>query len=197
MPVTLNLFRVRKFVPTPADEGEIAFRIGEEHLYGGRPAQTRVEYKGKSETGLERYVSTHEMLKQVQGRLYNGTEFSEFYKVNEVSLTLKRDANLILCKSSGSVAKDLIDDLNLNYPHSFRCDYLQIDFDKIRPKITELNGIWIGQIKQPNIDTLAMFGPDVDRSALYVTLKSIGHAASILIRQQVGSAGHQPGSSKI
>ncbi|MCG3121845.1 MAG: hypothetical protein GIKADHBN_00216 [Phycisphaerales bacterium] len=79
---------------------------------GGRPAQTKVEYKGKSEAGLEKYVSTHEMLKRVQGRLYSGTEFSEFYQQNEVTLTLKRDANLILCKSSGSVAKDLIDDLN-------------------------------------------------------------------------------------
>ncbi|MCG3123035.1 MAG: hypothetical protein GIKADHBN_01443 [Phycisphaerales bacterium] len=79
-------------------------------------------------------------------------------------------------------------DLNLNYPHSFRCDYLWIDFDKIRPKITELNGIWIGQINQPNIETLAMFGPEVDRSDLYTALKSIGHAASMLIRQQVGGS---------
>lgn len=127
------------------------------------------------------------MLKRVEGRLYDGREFHEFYKKNEVTLVLERRTNLLACKSAGTVARDLIDELNESYPVSFRCDYINVDFDRIRSQINELNGIWISQINQPNIDTLALFGLEVDRSQLYDALRSIGHAASILIRQHIGS----------
>lgn len=65
---------------------------------------------------------------------------------------------------------------------------MSIDFDRIRPQINELNGIWISQINQPNIDTLALFGLEVDRSQVYDALRTLGHAASILIRQQMGNS---------
>lgn len=185
MPVTFNLFRVRQFPPRPGQTDAVLFQRGEQELRG-TPAQTRVAFRGANdEHGIETYVSKHEMLKRVEGRLYDGREFHEFYQKNEVLLVLWRQSNLLMCKSSGSVAKDLVDELNDAYPVSFRADYLNIDFDRIRPQITELNGIWISQINQPNIDTLAMFGLEVDRSQLYDSLRTLGHAASILIRQQV------------
>lgn len=188
MPVTFNLFRVRHFPSCPAQRDAVVFKRGEQELRG-TPAQTQVSFRDANpEHGIETYLSKHEMLKKVEGRLYDGREFHEFYKKNEVLLVVHRELKLLLCKSSGSVAKDLMDELNEGYPVSFRVDYINIDFNRIRPQITELNGIWISRINQPNIDTLALFGPDVDRSQLYDTLRSLGHAASILIRQQVGTA---------
>jgi hypothetical protein len=188
VPITFNLFRVRRFPPRPAQVDAVLFQRGEQELQG-TSAQTRVTFRGANdEHGIETYASKHEMLKKVEGRLYDGREFHEFYKKNEVLLVLRRQPNLLLCKSSGTVAKDLVDELNEGYPVSFRADYLNIDFDRIRPQITELNGIWISQINQPNIDTLAMFGLEVDRSQLYDALRTLGHAASILIRQQVGNS---------
>lgn len=188
MPVTFNLFRIRRFPPRPAQVDSVLFQRGERELQG-TPAQTRGTFRAANdEHGIETYVFNHEMLKKVEGRLYDGQEFREYYKKNEVHLVLRRKPNLLLCKSSGIVAKDLVDELNNAYPLSFRADYLNIDFERIRPQITELNGIWISQINQPNIDTLAMFGLDVNRSQLYGALRTLGHAASILIRQQIGNS---------
>lgn len=166
--------------------GETVFHKQDELLLG-KPAQTIVTFQEHfAELGLEKYVSKHEMLRRVEGRLFDGREFHEYYQQNEVGLLLRREANLILCKSSGLVAKDLIDDLNARYPITFRADYLRIDFDAIKAHIGEINGIWIGQINQPNIETLALFGPGVDKSSIYEALKSLGHAASILIKQPIG-----------
>ena len=104
VPVTFNLFRVRKFPARPEKEKELVFQTGDPELHG-TPAQTVVIFKGHNEkVGFESYISKHEMLKKVQGRLYDGTEFSEFFKKNEVMLILKRDSDLLLCKSSGTVA---------------------------------------------------------------------------------------------
>jgi hypothetical protein len=132
--VTFNLFRIRRFPQAPR-EGVIIFEKVETHLGGGRPAQTLVNFKSKKpKSGLEFYISRHEMLKRVEGRLYDGTEFNEFFKKNEVTLVLRRQVSLLLCKSSSVVARNLIDELNEEYPVSFRADYLQIDFERIRHK---------------------------------------------------------------
>ncbi len=189
MSTTFNLFRLRKFPPAPT-KGAVLFRKEEVMLGNVRPAQTRVSFKGSSDDSgeIEWYTSHHEMLKRVEGRLYDGTEFHEFFKRNEILLTLWRNENLLVCKSGGVVAKNLVDELNELYPVSFRSDYLHIDFQAIRPQIREMNGIWISQINQPNMETLAFFGPGVDQSELYETLKSLGQAASILIRHEVSGA---------
>jgi hypothetical protein len=185
VPVTYNLFRMRRFPNRPAKGDAVVFHHGDPELRG-TPAQTEVTFRGaKDDHGLEIYVSKHEILKRVEGRLYNGTEFHEYYKKNEVEMVLKRENSLIACKCSGVVARDLIDELNESYPTSFRADYLQVDFDRIRSQITELNGIWLSQINQPNIDTLALFGLQVDQSQLYAALQSVGHAAAILIKYEV------------
>lgn len=116
MPVTFNLFRVRRFPDRPDQTDAVLFQRGEKELQG-TPAQTRVTLRGANvEHGFETYVSHHEMLKRIEGRLYDGREFHEFYKKNEVLLVLLREHQLLLCKSSGTVAKDLIDETNDGYP---------------------------------------------------------------------------------
>lgn len=185
MPVTFNLFRVRSFPDKPATPGSVVFRRGDQEIRG-TPAKTKVTFSRADENHkLEMYISEHEMLKRVEGRLYTGEEFHEFYKRNQVLLVLDRPKKLLACKCSGTVAKDLIDDWNDSAPSRFNADYLHIDLEGLRTRIDEVRGIWRSGLNQPNVETFAVFGPDVDQSSLYEELSDLGYAASMLITQVV------------
>lgn len=185
MPVTFNLFRIRNFPARPAEPGNVVFQQGDRELRG-TPAKTTVTFRRSDHAhNLEMYVSEHEMLKRVEGRLYTGEEFHEFYKKNQVLVVVDRTKNLLACKCSGTVAKDLIDDWNELAPSRFRADYLHFDLEGLRTRIDEVRGIWRSGLNQPNVETFAVFGPDVDQSSLYEALSEMGYAASMLIAQQV------------
>jgi hypothetical protein len=161
------------------------FHRGDRELRG-TPAQTKVTFRGADdEHGLEVYMSEHEMLKRVEGRLYSGEEFHEFFKKNQVLLVLNRKEALLACKASGTVAKDFVDDWN-EISGRFRAEYINFDLEKLRSHIDEVRGIWRSGLNQPNVDTFAVFGSDVDQSPLYSELCELGYTASILVSQQVG-----------
>lgn len=83
MSITFHLFRIRKFPEEPS-EGTVVFRKDETLLSGAKPAQTLVTFKNSQpDVGPEFYSSNHEMLKRVEGRLYDGREFHEFFRKNE------------------------------------------------------------------------------------------------------------------
>jgi hypothetical protein len=182
VPTTFSLFKLQRFPYGPYDEDKVVFRIGDSELRG-KPAQTVVRYrKADAKAELEWYSSSHEVRRKVAGRLYDGTDFEEFYQKNEVTIAIHKPETLLACKSSAAVARDLIDELNERHVSRFRADYYRVDFDRIRRQIKEINGIWVGGINQPNIEALAVFGPGVDQSALYRDLKELGEASAILIR---------------
>lgn len=185
MPVTFNLFRVRKFPKRPTAAESVVFQQGDRELRG-TPAQTKVWFRSTDrEHGLEMYVSEHETLKRVEGRLYTGEEFHEFFKKNQVLLVLDRKRNLLICKSSGTVARDFIDEWNDSNPSRFRADYLHFDLESLQTRIGQIRGIWRSGLNQPNVETFAVFGPDVDQSSLYNALSELGVTASMLITQVV------------
>lgn len=185
MPVTFNLFRIRNFPTQPTEAGGVVFQQGDQELRG-TPAKTKVTFqKADAEHNLEMYVSEHEMLKRVEGRLYTGEEFQEFYKKNQVIIVVDRVKQLLACKCSGMVAKDLVDDWNNRAPYRFRADYLHLDLEGIRTRINEVRGIWRSGLNQPNVETFAVFGPEVDKSSLYEALSDLGYVASMLISHQV------------
>lgn len=188
LPVTFNLFSVKRFPECPSNPGQVVFQSGDSELKGS-PAQTLVTFQERrTNINVEMYSSKHETLKKVVGRLYDGREFEEFFKKNEIGVILRRDKKHLICRASASVSKDLVDGINESYPVSFRAEYLTVDFDRVRAKTNELQGIWISQLNQPNIETLAMFGSGVDKSDLYASLKSLGHASALLVRHQIGSS---------
>ena len=186
MPVSFRLFRLRKFPDQPAKPGTAVFTRDERRLIDDVPPRTFVTSSDpEEELGIEVYLSRHEMLRRLAIRTPTGEDFDSFYRRDRFPLIVSRDHWLLACQCSSVVAKNLVDTLNEAYPISFRADYLAIDFDRLRPKIKEFYGIWLSQIGQPNISSLAMFGDGVDKSALYKQLESLGHASSVQIRYMV------------
>lgn len=185
MPVTFKLFRIRRFPTRPSTVGDTVFQQGDAELRG-KPAMTSVQFRHSDEEhGLEIYTSLHEMLKRVEGRLYSGEEFHEFFKKNEILIVVNRTKKILACKCAGSVAKDLVDDWNEAAPSTFRADYLHLNLEGIRARMNEVRGIWRSGLNQPNVESFAVFGSEVDQSTLYSALSDLGYAASMLISQQV------------
>jgi hypothetical protein len=182
VPTTYNLFKLVKVPDLAGNPGQVVLSQGGPELYG-QPAQTKVKLVGTDvERGLLTLESEHEMLRRIAGRTYTGEEFDAFYQKTNIEIFIDKNSDLMYSRSSRMAAKDLVDRLNDSYPQSFRAEYVAFDFSVLENRLKELHGIWISQIRQQNVDTVAFFGAGVNNSSLYESIRTLGVASSILIK---------------
>jgi len=87
----------------------------------------------------------------------------------------------------GPVARSLVDTLNRERTKTFNADYLGLDFSKIRPRVKEINGVWVSKMEQPFLKAIGLYGPNVDRSEMCKLAESFGVANAMLIIYDYGS----------
>ena len=150
-------------------------------LYGAR-ATTRVILNERQVAAkYEHYNVYYESVRKVRGRLYEGITFDQFYQKNEFSAYMYRDGELLICSGPKKTSKSFIDYLNKEAPDVFNADYMRLDFQKLRPRFQEINGVWVSLVTVPFVNTLALFGSNVDKSELFRMAEALGVASSMLI----------------
>lgn len=181
MSVSFTVLQINKFPKCPRDKGAVILECGERTLIGSTPA-TRFTLQDASIGGkYEYYRVYHEAVRKQLGRTYEGHEFTSFFARNEFNAYLDRSSNRLICSTSKRVAHSLADTLNKEKPRSFNADFLSLDLGTIRPRVKEINGVWVSEMSQPFLRCIGLYGPNVDRSDMCKLAESLGVANSLLI----------------
>ncbi|MEO0512668.1 MAG: hypothetical protein AAF108_07200 [Planctomycetota bacterium] len=181
MGASFNFFRVEKF-PQASAPDEVVLQTQDATGLRGTARQTRVAFTQRDVYGrFERFKVLHETLRKTHGRIYEGDEFDEFFQLNEFDIFYDRERCELVCNCGKKTAKNLVDSLNSEFPVSFHGDYMEINFNTVKPRLKEISGAWVSNLQAAHVNVMALFGKHVDRSDFYRQAETIGSASSLLI----------------
>ncbi len=187
MTTSFHFFRLRQFPKQDTFETVEQLSLLANTEQNQEVASTKVHLtKGTFLPGAARYLVKHDFLVHLTylGRARN-TTFQEY--VTEYDFPMYRAGGsskgfpCVVIRTKSKVAEDCIKRLNERMEGTFVAESLGVDFEKLRPLVTNIKGAWFGQMQAANITTTGLFGPHVDRSKEFKHAEDIGKLNALMM----------------
>ena len=130
-----------------------------------------------------------------------GTPYSHGRQIDEVTELHKFDAyvhqrlKIMLMKYNKRICNAAVKRLNITKPE-LQIKRQQLDLKSLIPEFRTLHGTYFRDIQIPNVNSSAIFGPDVDKSSLFQMLEKLGSISAISTRIDLGGVEHKVTISK-
>ena len=152
--------------------------------------ESLLEYEGEPEiqiklartdffNGFDQFVCHHDFKVKVYGKAFN-KYFNYYFLPLDFYLFYNRDLRLALLSVKSKIGLDFIDNLNKYKRHELVP--IEIDFEYILPRITEMTGVWISKINHTNLKTAGYFGHHVNKSKEFEDAVKEGTVSSAQIK---------------
>lgn len=134
--------------------------------------------KKEFHAGFDQYFCHHDFKHKKRGKVFN-KNFSYFWEPIDFYTYYNPINKLTLVGTKTEVSLDYIK--KLNGTGYFDIKPVNINFEKMIPKIDEMNGAWFANLKKAHLKTAAFFGPHVNKSDEYKEAAKEGNISSINI----------------
>jgi hypothetical protein len=156
--------------------------------------ESLVEYEGEPEiniqlarknfyNGFDQYRCHHDFKIKMYGKAFY-KHFNYFFRPIDFYLYYNSNVKIALLSVGSKYGLDFIEKLN-DYKHH-EMTPIEVDFDYIRPKITEMSGVWV-KINQANLKSAGFFGYHVNKSKEVEEAIKDGVLSSVLIKYIIPS----------
>lgn len=90
-----------------------------------------------------------------------------------------KSINLALISLKTAIALDFINKLNSYKLYNFTP--VEIDFEYILPRINEMSGVWVSDLRRVNVKTIGFFGHHVNKSKEFEEISKEGNVSAVII----------------
>src|SRR5690606_10151826 len=129
--------------------------------------------------GFDLYRCHHDFKIKMHGKAFYKF-FSYFFRPVDFSLFYNPKIKIALMSVNSKIGLDFIQKLN-NFNHH-ELNPIEVDFNYILPKITEMTGVWVSRINHANLKSAGYFGHHVDKSKEVEEAIKDGVLSSVLIK---------------
>lgn len=136
------------------------------------------KHKNNFHLTYNQYKCHHDYRHNKTGRVFQ-KDFSYYFEPLDFYLYKSFTNKLTLIQAKTEVAVDFINKLNITGEYTI--NPIEINFEKMIPKITEIGGAWFANLKKAHLKSAGYFGPNVNKSEEYKAATKEGNISSIQI----------------